>query len=456
MGIGIGLLMTSWCLSGMVMLWRPWPIPDPAAGQGVHGPLHLPAQLPPIAALTEPEERFQSFRLGMTGEAPVLTLVPVAGAPFAVDLRTGQRGGIAPEDAGASAQAYAAAVGVQERRAFEGTTTDDQWVLDTPGRMGGFERFRFPGPRHLVVYVSPLTGDVTQATDTTSRAWAWVGAIPHWLYPAALRRHPPAWKWTVIILSGTGMFLTVTGLVVGLLRLRKRWPFSHYHRWHLVHHLGGLVFGLLALSWIATGFLTMNPGGAFESRKETLAPLHVTGSMTGREVFAVLDRVLRASPADWTDVRSVLLNGRIFLAVTARDRHRQRLDASLSPAPLAKEALGQSALLLTEPDQYYFDRPLRKRPFPVFRLSTTDGTLFYLDACSGEVLAAFDRPARQSRWMVYGLHDMDVLSWLRTPTARLMIVFPCLCGVCLIFLSGIVIGVKYLRAEPPRNRSGRM
>lgn len=442
LGLVMGVLMLSWCLSGIVMLWRPWPTPIAGTELVGHASLLLPPSLPIVLSLMEPGSRFQSFRLGMVGAEPVLTLFPVAGTPFAVDLRTGQTGSILFQEASASARAYAALLGVQNAPVFDGITTDDQWVLDTPAHQQGFERFRFPGPARLVVYVSPVTGDVVQATDKVSRTWAWVGAIPHWLYPAVLRRHPPVWKTVVIVLSGAGIFLTVTGLFIGCLCLRRRWPFSAYRRWHLVHHFFGMLFGILALSWITTGFLTMTPAGLFASNKDRLDPVHVTGSISGSELQLLLERIATHRTTGWIDIRGVFLDGRIFLAVTDGKGHRERLDDNLTSTPLETSTLGQSARLLTTPDSYYFNRSTHPRHFPVIRLIADNGVLFYVDAQTGAVQAAFDTPARYSRWFVYGPHDINFLPWLRTASARLWVVFPLLSCVFVLYLAGMVIGVR--------------
>lgn len=281
-----------------------------------------------------------------------------------------------------------------------------------------------------------------QATDRVSRAWAWVGAIPHWLYPAVLRRHPPVWKTVVIVLSASGIFLTGTGLFIGVLCLRRRWPFSSYRRWHLVHHLFGMLFGILALSWITTGFLSMTPAGLFESRKDRLDPSHITGSIPGSEIRLFLEQIAVHKANDWIDVRGVFLDSALFLAITDRNGHRERLNDSLAPMPLNIISLGQSARLLTAPDSYYFNRSTHLRHFPVIRLTADNGALFYMDAQTGAVQAAFDTPARYSRWLVYGPHDINFLAWLRTPPARLWVVFPLLCGVFVLYLAGMVIGVR--------------
>lgn len=455
LGLGMGLLMAGWCASGIVMLWHTWPKPDERALATVPAELHWPASSPNLRDLDK-DKRFQAFQISMVGQEPVLTLTPEDGPPFALDLRTGHAGRIPPEGAASSASRYARATGAQGQPAFDGLTTDDQWVLDTHGRENGFYRFLFPDANHTQVYVSSLTGEVMQATTRTTRLWAWAGAIPHWLYPAVLRRHPALWQQVVIVLSGTGVFLTFTGLWIGVLRLRRGSRFTPYRGWHCVHHISGTGFGLLALLWVATGLLTMSPGGLFHSNPDVVSPLRVTGSVTGAELQVLLSRLSTAGPAGWTGVKSTLVNGHVFLHVM-QVSGAQRLDGTLTPAPLNKEPLvrlllpkgllrnAESLTFLTSADAYYFDRPTHKRHFPVWRAQAADGTLIYLDAQSGAVQAMLDQPARQSRWLVYGFHDLDFWPWLREGPTHWSIALPLLSGVLCLFLSGVLIGMRRIR-----------
>lgn len=455
LGLGMGLLMAGWCASGIVMLWHTWPQPDARALATVPAELHWPASIPNLRDLDK-DKRFQAFQISMVGQEPVLTLTPEDGPPFALDLRTGHAGRIPPEDAASSASRYARATGAQGQPVFDGLTTDDQWILDTHGRENGFYRFLVPDANHPQVYVSSLTGEVMQATTRTTRLWAWAGAIPHWLYPAVLRRHPALWQQVVIVLSGTGVFLTITGLWIGVLRLRRGSRFTPYRGWHCVHHISGTVFGLLALLWVTTGLLSMSPGGLFHSSPEVVSPLRVTGSVTGAELQALLSRLSDAAPAGWTGVKSALVNGHVFLHVM-QVSGAQRLDETLTPAPLNKEQLvrfllpkglirnAESLTFLTRADAYYFDRPTHKRHFPIWRAQAVDGTLIYLDAQSGAVQAMLDQPARQSRWLVYGFHDLDFWPWLREDPTHWSIALPLLSGVLCVFLSGVLIGMRRIR-----------
>ena len=99
------------------------------------------------------------------------------------------------------------------------------------------------------------------AISLKTRFWAWVGAIPHWIYITRLRatgRQP--WTDTVLWLSGIGIAMTLTGIIVGIramVQTRRRssnagarglTPYvKPLFRWH---HLFGLCFGLFVLTWI--------------------------------------------------------------------------------------------------------------------------------------------------------------------------------------------------------------
>ena len=91
--------------------------------------------------------------------------------------------------------------------------------------------------------------------------------MPHWLYPTLIRQDGKLWNDVVIWASSLGIFLTVTGLTVGIVKLRgksgKWWPYKR-PMW-LWHHMFGVFAGVLVLTWTFSGLLTMQPFGLFES-----------------------------------------------------------------------------------------------------------------------------------------------------------------------------------------------
>ena len=57
----------------------------------------------------------------------------------------------------------------------------DQWTVQGPLR-NLRPLWKYTWPNGEQVYVSGASGEVVQYTTNSSRLWAWLGAIPHWLY----------------------------------------------------------------------------------------------------------------------------------------------------------------------------------------------------------------------------------------------------------------------------------
>ncbi|WP_201506262.1 hypothetical protein, partial [Klebsiella oxytoca] len=108
--------------------------------------------------------------------------------------------------------------------------------------------------------------------------------------------------------------VTVLGILVGLLRWRFRKPYRSgsrspyaggFQRWH---HLAGLLFGALVLSWIFSGLMSMNPWNLFGRGTPLDLAAYQGGSWdralpAGLEADAVLRRLraagLRVRELEW-------------------------------------------------------------------------------------------------------------------------------------------------------------
>ncbi len=61
-----------------------------------------------------------------------------------------------------------------------------------------FYRLRLSGKEHRYLYVSSTTGKILSESTRSERFWAYVGAIPHWIYITGLRQNVELWKNVVI------------------------------------------------------------------------------------------------------------------------------------------------------------------------------------------------------------------------------------------------------------------
>ena len=354
---------------------------------------------------------------------------------------------------------------------YVGTLTEpDQWTL--------VERRQLPLHKVVVddaasteIYVSPRTGEVVMMTTRGSRALAWVGAIPHWIYFTALRTNQPLWYDIVVWASTIGCLLAVLGLVLGVtqFRWRLRWgdarstrgfrariPYAGWMRWH---YLTGVVFGLVTLTWVFSGLLSMDPyawnnargldvprdalsGGPLDLARfpamDSRAWHRVAGGRPVKEIgllriqdepyYAVRVgtrtadagqvRVARVQPSS-SDGESSDDTGPILVAadtLTVRDKPfsvealLKRLTAAVPEVPVVESEV------LADYDAYYYARGNsreRQAPLPVLRVKFGDPmeTWVYVDPALSRVVAREHRYTRVERWLFNGLHSLDFAFW---------------------------------------------
>lgn len=430
LGVALGALMLLWCLSGMVMLFVPYPSVSQAERL---------ARLPRIDwahccvmdTAAPADARVEGASIEQLAGAPVLRL-RLAGAPSRlVDLSDGHiLSGVDRSDAVAAAQAWG-------RPASLAPVVRDQWTVGGEfNRTRPFWRVRLADQARSDIYVSQKTGEVAQRTTRASRILNWLGAVPHWLYPTVLRQDPTLWTQVVIWTSLAGVFLTLAGLYLGILswrpfRDRRLSPFRGLMTWH---HLTGLATGVLTLTWVFSGLVSMNPWGFLESPRDP-AEARVAGLPTFAEVRAALESVSARGPAV-AQAKVAPLGGRVF--VMAGD---QRFDAAGHLAPMTAADLTAAGArlgpvggqgLIAEEDAYYFSHH-ETVTLPVWRVVLSDGHRVYLDPRSGALLASVDGPARGYRWLHEGLHRFDFVPGFRRG--------PLWAAVTLLLLAAVTFGV---------------
>ena len=348
---------------------------------------------------------------------------------------------------------------------YAGTLTrPDQWTL-TYGRSMPLHKFEVDDRAGTQLYVSPDSAEVAMLTTRRSRALAWMGAIPHWFYFAALRVDQPLWYRIVVWSATLGCLLAVIGLVLGVTQFRwrrrpdarpggeagSRIPYTGWMRWH---YLTGVVFGVVTLTWVFSGLLSMEPYAWTNARGLELPRDTFTGGPIDLARFPAFDAaawdrltagrgvrevelrriqddpyyVVRLAPAPAARgagraerlhqpyyvtgraERERLLVAADTLAVRERgfgvDSLLARLTAAVPEAPVVE------AVLLDDYDSYYYSRG-RQTPLPVLRVKLADPgeTWLYIDPGLSRVLASVHRLNRVERWLFNGLHSLDFAFW---------------------------------------------
>ncbi len=464
LAVAVGVLMTLWCLSGFVMMYQGYPRLTEDERRAGLAPLDFmeccaATELPFADDAQAPDQ----LRIEMLLGKPVLRVAGGFGgsssAAGTFDLATGSR---VPELA--THEVWMVASDFGRRRAlgvarFVEPVEIDQWTVQTARRYRPIYRVGFGDAAGTEIYVSGASGEVFQDTTRRERVFNWFGAIPHWLYPTQLRRNGPVWSEVVIWTSLLGTFLTVTGLYVGIARLRRRRgrlgsPFRGLWYWH---HISGLIFGAFTLTWVFSGLLTMNPWGTLVG---TGAFDHI-GTIKGAAAWRDVKQLVANASTTLADDRLVQISSAVFdghfhaLAFDA-DGGRVRLDRTGLPSSLQPEdidgavaRLGISvaeARLLEEEDSYYY-RHKNETELPVYRVTLGDAerTLLYVNPATGGIRGV-DATGRASRWLRVGLHDLD-FAGLRIRPIWDLVVGLLLLGVTATCAIGTWLAVKRLRRD---------
>ena len=461
LAVAVGLLMALWCLSGFVMLYQQYPTLTDAERLRGLPPLRLEGCCQ-SDFLAGDDAAGGDFSIQMQRGVPVL--LQEGSSPF--DLASGrplreptqqQLLGIAADHARASG------IAAEPRWLREGGM--DQWTLLAAGRDQRIAQVALGDAAGTQLYLARDTGELLQDTSRRERVLAWLGAIPHWLYPISLRQHAKLWSDIVIWTAVIGTFLTATGLYVGIARWQRRRDgrrASPFRGWWYWHHVAGLIFGVLALTWVFSGLLTMTPWGLFAGSGVAwqVGP-QISGTPSATDLKRFVDEApARLANGGFVRLRSQPLGGRLFVLAERADGSSLRVDAGGTPAALTEDEL-RAALkgidpplaeltLLQGDDAYYYSHKERQE-LPVWRAVLADGqrTRIYIGANTGQ-FRIVDGDARWMRWLERGLHGLDFAGLRKRPLWDIVALL-LLAGVTVVTVSGAWMALQRLRKDLSRN-----
>jgi hypothetical protein len=464
LAVAVGLLMVLWCLSGFVMMYQSYPALENEARLRGLAPLEL-SQCCDLAALAlEDTANVPGFRIEMLLGDPILRVGGGGRRDPALghfNLRTGQPLEQLPESAVLQvARQFGEGNGITGEARSLGVIDVDQWTIQTAGRNQPAYHIAFDDAAATEIYISGATGEVFQHTNRKIRILSWLGAIPHWLYPTVLRQNGAAWTQVVIWTAIAGTFLAATGVYVGLMRLRRSSRsgqlVSPYRGWWYWHHISGLVFGVLALTWVFSGLMTMNPWNTLTGGADNSYRNRIIGNASWREVKQFLAASNTIEEQAYRQLQPAIFDSKFYVLASAEDGEQTRFDARGNPALLSVEEV--TAVVerldapvteftqLTEEDAYYYGHK-RDAALPVYRVLVDDAgkTRLYIDNATGSV-RTLGETGRISRWLRTGLHDMD-FPLLRTRPAWYIVVSVLLLGVTTLCVTGTWLAIQRVRMD---------
>jgi uncharacterized iron-regulated membrane protein len=480
LGVAIGLLMLVWFVSGIVMMYVPFPRISEAERLRVAPPISWQACCRFGEGALGDEQQVLRAQVENHLGVPALRLRRPGQLDAVVDLALGAR---MPIDAEAARKVVLDAapriLGRDAAIVAQDQFTTDQWSVGRYFRDRPLHRFDFDDPDSTIMYVSGTTGQVVVWITETQRFWNWLGTIPHFLYFSGLRSDVVLWSQIVIWTSIVGSFLTVVGLVLGVAQFKRGsgGRVSPYRGLFYWHHLAGLVFGVVTLTWVVSGLFSMNPWGFLESRGRGEASRVSGAAIKGSEIKASLEALrTRPSETNVVSLTSAPLAGRLYWLATYEDGTVKRLDAAGNVTLPSEADFAQAAEriasgagagiaeqgLMRDEDNYYFSRRRRDEvTTPVYRviLNDEERTRYYLSSETGELVARADATIRMQRWLFSGLHHINFTAWLRWRPLWDIVVLTLMLGGLGVTATGCWLAIRRIRSDlamlfRPRSKPG--
>ncbi len=460
LGVASCLLFAMWFATGMVMHFVPFPALTEAeriAGLAPVDPTvvrHAPA----AAVLASNVQDATQVRLLERADGQVYLVRGTTGiaAVFAADL--------APAAVRSESVALAIAAGHARRRTLDAAratfaelATHDQWTV--PNGLDAHRplyRIALNDAAGTELYVSSATGEVVRDTTGRERWWNYAGSVTHWIYPTVLRRDWRAWDMTVWTLALVALLAAIAGTALGTLRIEAGQGrlVSPYRGWHAWHHWLGLGCMTFVLTWIFSGWLSMDHGRLFSTGRPDAA--HQVARVSAAAWEGLSMREIQSLPAHSREIEWFVFDGRLYrrerlgLAaqrLTSADAvsvgERGFLRASEITAAVSRVMPVCSPAVVVRPDDDYAIAPAMPSA-PVYRAVCGD-TWLHFDGADGTLLEKLDASRRAYRWAYAALHTLDFPVLAARPALRTALVVT-LCVFGLAFsLTGVVIGWRRLR-----------
>ena len=477
LGLALSLLFVIWFLSGFAMMYVKYPTMN-------H---HEKLQNLPVVDLTNcklnlPEalkkaginDTLRTIRLSMMLNRPVYRLVTIKGDYKAVFADNGELFSYT-DTVLAKKLAVSFVKNKIQPEKLETLTEIDQWMAGarSQGYSTPVHRLKMNDAEKTFIYVSTQTGEVVQQVNARQRFLAWLGPIPHWIYPTVLLRNRPLWNDIIVWTSSLGTIMCVAGIVMGFVRYKRKdknsLVFSPYKkRWFRWHHYTGFVFGIFAFTWVFSGLLSMTPGdwapftrlnleennqwtgGQFNPKLFNLSPAKAL------EAFKLQIRV--------KEIHFSQLHGKPYYLAYQDEEHTRMLLADGSETKpfevfQANGFMGKikelnpgvsvnEAIVLTNYDDYYYTKNKDKR-LPVLRvkINTPEKTWYYVDLKTGQVVLKHEKLSRLERWLYHGLHSLDFrFLFFKRPLWDIVMIVLMLGGL-LASCTGLVLTWKWLQRK---------
>ncbi len=321
---------------------------------------------------------------------------------------------------------------------------------------------------HTVLYISEKTGAIVQQTTLKSRVWAYLGAIPHWIYLVQLRRHVTAWRWLMIALASGGVVVSLTGIVVGIYRKKKKGITPYKKFWFKWHHWFGYFFGVFIFTFILSGLFSIltvpnwlagvNSNKTVAIQWDKAAPAIKAKNLTPQEILQAVEKKEGVRKIEWQTIFNIpayfiyyddYRHPEIYLSI--KDQVKKHSGFSVDEinhrATSLFSELSPRVIVQQQYDSYYYDSKMFYRPLPVYKIECNDArkTWLYIDPATGKKISKMTRNSRLRRWLYKGLHTFNFPFLQKHETLRITLLLVISISGLIVSISGLVLSKRFFK-----------
>lgn len=340
----------------------------------------------------------------------------------------------------------------------------DRYSSDLPAY-----KFYYKDSLQSQLYVSSSSGEGMQYSNSDSRFWAWVGAIPHWLYIANLRHYTDLWKGVVIWLSGIGSLVCITGMIIGIRSFYKRYkqkkeiksPYKKAaYKWH---HILGFFFGIFVFTFAFSGMMSLQkvPQWIIKTHNTDLQTAAKNNPLKKHPLDyplnykTILDRYTGsikklewASFGDLNYYKAVVGDSMYYIDATSD---------TLKPLYLSQQDIRKRLTMihsetitveeLQDYDNYYIHKR-NKLPLPVYKVSVDDKdkSLYYINPYTADI-TYFNANTKARKWTYQALHSFSIKWLLDRPVLWNVLMWVTMIAGTFISLTGLCLSYKTIRRK---------
>lgn len=463
LGTFLSILFLIWFISGFVLIFHYFPRVHDKERMNRLDP--LPDNLPAIADIPLPQTKIQNMEMKLVSGYPQLFVtspdsfyrIPVSKADDFLSYN--------------HSTAYALRWCNSDIVRIDTLYNLEQWIPFSKYRADfPIYKFYFADNKHHQLYISSRTGEAIQFTDAHNRLWAWLGAIPHWVYFTRLRQDTGLWKTAVISISGLGSFMCLSGLVIGVRALaiqyrRKKNLRSVYkkkvYKWH---HLSGFIFGIFVFTYIFSGMMSLQriPQWIVRTVRPDIKPSVDRNFMPMTAISYPLDyrKILDKYSGN---IKSIVWSsfGNIPVYKVYANNNWTLIDASAdSVKPLEVDSAmlanrfrlvhpedSVQIVLLTDYDNYYIHQR-RALHLPVYKVSANDAdkNIYYVNPKTGDI-KNYNNNTRLRKWMYQALHCFNIKFLVERPLLWNIVIWSTMTGGTVVSATGVWLGWKWLKRK---------